>query len=255
MDVGLLQIDQPADCILVKNLKDFQVLETYIHGELVAQNGETRIPRSIETLEPINRFSIGEIEESEVALSAAGSSYQAICIEALDGQLITHKYEAELPIISGEVKSDVSQDILKIVVLNRYESKPAAVAFIKNMGFKKGAIASSVAHDSHNIVAVGVDDASITRAINEIIKVKGGISVVNEENVHVLPLPVGGLMSQTDGYEVAARYTHLDAEAKKLGSRLSAPFMTLSFMALLVIPSIKLSDKGLFDGDSFQFIG
>jgi adenine deaminase len=143
-------------------------------------------------------------------------------------------------------------------VVNRYQDAPVAKAFIKNFGLKHGAIASSVAHDSHNIIAVGVDDESIADAVNLIIKSKGGVSVADYSNPDlnlILPLPVAGLMSNEDGYKVAKMYTKIDAAAKQLGSRLSAPFMTLSFMALLVIPHLKLSDKGLFDADKFQFTG
>ena len=150
--------------------------------------------------------------------------------------------------------SDVEQDMLKMVVVNRYHAAPVAKCFIKNFGFTKGAIASSVAHDSHNIVAVGVDDESLVKAINLVIAERGGVSCVNDSTVKVLGLPVAGLMSADDGYKVADAYTAIDAMAKSLGSSLAAPFMTLSFMALLVIPHLKLSDKGLFDGDRFEFV-
>jgi adenine deaminase len=150
--------------------------------------------------------------------------------------------------------SDTERDLLKMVVVNRYHPAPVAKAFIKNIGLKQGAIASSVAHDSHNIVAVGADDESLCRAVNLIIEQKGGVSCVSEESEMVLALPVAGLMSQEDGYQVADAYTTIDAMAKSLGSSLAAPFMTLSFMALLVIPHLKLSDKGLFDGDAFALL-
>ncbi|RYF89312.1 MAG: adenine deaminase, partial [Chitinophagaceae bacterium] len=151
--------------------------------------------------------------------------------------------------------SDIKNDILKMVVVNRYHNAPIATAFIKNIGIKQGALASSVAHDSHNIVAVGVDDESICKAVNLIIQKQGGVSAVGHQQEMVLALPVAGLMSAEDGYKVAADYTAIDRFTKEeLGSNLTAPFMTLSFMALLVIPHLKLSDKGLFDGDSFSFI-
>ena len=175
-------------------------------------------------------------------------------IEALDGQLITNKL-----MLKGKEQdscwiSDASADILKMVVVNRYHNAPVAACFIKNIGLKEGAIASSVAHDSHNIVAVGVDDESIAQAVNLVIREKGGVSCYSANEAKVLGLPVAGLMSTHDGYEVAKAYTAIDALAKKMGSTLSAPFMTLSFMALLVIPHLKLSDKGLFDGDRFAFL-
>jgi adenine deaminase len=215
-------------------------------------------------------------------------------IEALDGQLITNIIFVQPKVVDGKIVSDVENDILKIVVVNRYNDAPVAKAFIKNFGLKKGAIASSVAHDSHNIVAVGVDDESICSAVNLIIENKGGIAahpgLPEGKETHAqpsllekifsstdssksealqrseapppegfgeatsLPLPVGGLMCAEDGYEVAKKYSEIDKIAKQLGSALSAPFMTLSFMALLVIPHLKLSDKGLFDGDEFRFI-
>ena len=167
--------------------------------------------------------------------------------------MITNKLIYELAVDHGNITSDTIDDILKIVVVNRYKDAPIAKAFIKNFGLKSGAIASSVAHDSHNIVAVGVDDESICKAINLVIAEKGGVSCVSNNRKSVLALPVAGLMSSEDGYEVAEKYAAIDREAKSLGSHLSSPFMTLSFMALLVIPHIKLSDKGLFDGDEFRF--
>jgi adenine deaminase len=139
-----------------------------------------------------------------------------------------------------------------MVVYNRYYAAPPKIAFIKNFGFKNGAIASTVAHDSHNIIAVGVSDSDIVRAINLVIQEQGGISCVNDNATKVMGLPVAGLMSLEDPYKVAADYTAIDLMAKSLGSKLGSPFMTLSFMALLVIPHLKLSDKGLFDGDDFK---
>jgi adenine deaminase len=175
-------------------------------------------------------------------------------IEALDGQLITNKLMLVPKTNDGYMVSDTERDILKIAVVNRYTDAVTALAFIKNFGLKQGAIASSVAHDSHNIVAVGVDDESLCRAVNLVIEQQGGISCVSPQASLVLALPVAGLMSAEDGYEVASSYTAIDAMAKSLGATLAAPFMTLSFMALLVIPHLKLSDLGLFDGDTFKFM-
>ncbi|MEJ7770229.1 MAG: adenine deaminase C-terminal domain-containing protein, partial [Chitinophagaceae bacterium] len=181
-------------------------------------------------------------------------------IEALEGQLITNRVQHTLEAFGGNLMGDVNSDLLKIAVVNRYNEAPVALGFIKNFGLKQGAIASSVAHDSHNIVAVGVDDESICRAVNLVIDQKGGISCVASPDAAdrstgiVLPLPVAGLMSAENGYKVASEYTRIDAMAKSLGSTLQAPFMTLSFMALLVIPHLKLSDKGLFDGDTFKLL-
>ena len=258
LPVGLLNPGDPADFILVKDLLNFEVTSTFINGELVAQNGISNI-KSVPT-NPINNFDCKKIEAD--ALTVSENEYPnknglIPVIEALDGQLITNKLMLTGSLQNGNWVTDTSNDILKIVVVNRYHPAPIAKAFIKNFGFKNGAIASSVAHDSHNIVAVGVDDASIAAAINLVIEAQGGVSVVNGANEtassKVLALPVAGLMSANDGFEVASTYTAIDLEAKALGSKLEAPFMTLSFMALLVIPHLKLSDKGLFNGDDFNF--
>lgn len=255
LNVGLLNKDDAADFIVVKDLISFNVLQTYINGELVAENGSTKL-RSI-PVKAINNFSIDTIDESAVKFTIDDFHImdgKIPAIEALDGQLITNKVLVKPKQVNNELISDIENDILKIVVVNRYSKAPVAKAFIKNISLKSGAIASSVAHDSHNIVAVGCDDASLARAINLIIEAKGGVSCVdNAGNERIVALPVAGLMSNDDGYKVAAAYTAIDKMAKALGSGLSAPFMTLSFMALLVIPHIKLSDKGLFNGDSFSF--
>jgi len=255
MEVGLLQRGDPADFIVVKDLRHFEVLQTYINGELVAENGVSNISSKKSTV--INRFDCKPISVPDLIYKKPKQE-QVEVIEALDGQLITNKYLQDSgSLLSTDVASLTSNpsiDILKIVVVNRYFPAQPAIAFIKNFGFKKGAIASSVAHDSHNIVAVGADDESLCHAINLVIEQRGGISCVNDETALVLALPVGGLMSNEDGYSVAESYTAIDAMAKDLGSSLAAPFMTLSFMALLVIPHLKLSDKGLFDGDAFQLV-
>jgi adenine deaminase len=176
-------------------------------------------------------------------------------IEALNGQLITRHLRMKPRLADGAVVTDVKRDLLKLAVVNRYSPKaPVAVAFIKGFGLKAGALASSVAHDSHNIVAVGADDASLCAAINLVIRARGGICAVGRGRRAVLPLPIAGLMSDQDGRVVARRYTALDAQAKRLGSRLDAPFMTLSFMALLVIPDLKLSDRGLFSARAWGIV-
>jgi adenine deaminase len=250
LDVGLLNEGDPADFIIVDNLKDFNVQKTYINGQLVAKNGKSLIqPVSIDI---VNKFAVNPKTASDFALKATAEHINVI--EALDGELVTNKITVKANIKDGFVVSDPGNDILKLTVVNRYEDVPPAIAFIKNIGLKVGAIASSVGHDSHNITAVGVDDESIAKAVNLVIENKGGLSVVTGNEAHVLPLPVAGLMSDQDGYKVAEEYTKLDKLSKDMGSKLNAPFMTLSFMALLVIPSIKLSDKGLFDGDDFKFI-
>lgn len=266
LDVGLLRPGDAADFVLLKDLRKFEVLQTYIDGKLVAENGKTLI-RSINPGEKrkavINNFSCSPKETSDFVFETshlnAGIGHNAQksitipVIEALDGQLITNRIELSID-VDKNIVSDTKNDLLKIAVINRYSDAVIAKALIKNFGLKQGAIASSVAHDSHNIVVVGVDDNAMCRAANLIIGERGGISCVSAEAEMVLPLPVAGLMSEEDGYKIAEAYTNIDAMAKSLGSSLSAPFMTLSFMALLVIPHLKLSDKGLFDGNAFKFV-
>jgi len=253
MNVGLLQPGDDADFIIVEYLKNFKTKATYINGELVAENGISKIKTKKAPV--INNFNCQKKYPKDFEIKI--SDYHGEVIEALDGQLITNKLSISPKNENEFCVSDVENDILKMAVVNRYNDAPVSIGFIKNFGFKKGAIASSVAHDSHNIIAVGVDDESICDAINLVIEKKGGVSVADSGNPafnQILPLPVAGLMSNEDGYKVAEMYTSIDAAAKELGSGLSAPFMTLSFMALLVIPHLKLSDKGLFDGDSFKLI-
>ena len=249
MNVGQLREGDPADFILVKDLIDFKIISTYIDGEKVAENGKTLI-QPIKN-EVINNFKTSLKTPEDFQLKAHGSKVRVI--EALDGQLITPEISGEILIQDGFAESNPDGDILKITVVNRYQDAPPAVAFIKNFGLKTGAIASSVGHDSHNIIAVGIDDESICKAVNLIIEAKGGVSAVSENQEGILPLPVGGIMSASDGYEVAAAYTSIDKLAKEMGATLNSPFMTLSFMALLVIPDLKLSDKGLFNGQKFEF--
>jgi len=249
LQVGQLRAGDPADFILVKDLEKFEVLATYINGEKVAENGKTLIQRVNNDI--INNFNCLPKTTKDFQIKSKGSKVRVI--EALDGQLITPASEGEILVREGFAESNLAQDILKITVVNRYEDASPAVAFIKNFGLKSGAIASSVGHDSHNIIAVGVDDESICRAVNLIIEAKGGVSAVNGNQEEILPLPVGGIMSAADGYEVAKAYTKIDRMAKDMGSPLNSPFMTLSFMGLLVIPDLKLSDKGLFSGEKFEF--
>jgi adenine deaminase len=251
MNVGLLDPGDAADFVIVKNLNDFEVIKTFINGTLVAENGVSKI--NAPTANVINNFNCNKKVVSDFRYKKKDVENITV-IEALDGQLITNKIFIDPKIENEFYVSDVENDILKIAVVNRYKDAPVAIGFIKNFGLKKGAIGSSVAHDSHNIIAVGADDESICRAVNLIIENKGGISCVDDNNEMILSLPVAGLMSNEDGYSVAEKYTSIDQAAKDLGSKLSAPFMTLSFMALLVIPHVKLSDLGLFDGDEFRLL-
>lgn len=249
LDVGLLQEGDPADFIVIDSLEKMNVLETWVNGEKIAENGHTLITSP--PVEKVNRFEVTPKTVADFSILAEPGMIRVI--EVLEGQLIT-KSKLEKPNINnGLAMQDVDRDILKITVVNRYENKAPAVGFIRNFGLKSGAIASSVAHDSHNIVAVGATDNELTRAVNLIIQNRGGVCVVDQKEEHILPLPVAGIMTDADGYLVAEKYAELDRLAKKLGSGLQAPFMILSFMALLVIPELKLSDRGLFDGNSFQF--
>ncbi len=251
LDVGLIKEGDAADFIVVKDLRSFEVAKTYINGLLVAENGESKI--QARTSKIINNFSCRRKQAADFEVAWKGETEIPV-IEALDGQLITNKLYLKPTLQKNSIISDTQSDILKIVVVNRYNDGPVAKAFIRNFGLQRGAIASSVAHDSHNIVAVGADDESICEAVNMLIDNKGGVSCVNEDTQLVVPLPVAGLMSNEDGYHVAQQYSMIDTAAKAAGCTLASPFMTLSFMALLVIPHLKLSDQGLFDGDAFKFV-
>ncbi|NOQ71954.1 MAG: adenine deaminase [Crocinitomix sp.] len=249
LDVGLLKEGDPADFIVVNNMTDLEVLKTFINGECVAENGQSNIlPIPFDCPNNFNT-------DFKVAadFKIASTSKKINVIEALDGELITNPIIATAKIEAGQIVSDLDNDILKIVVVNRYSNTKPAIAFIKNVGLKEGAIASSVAHDSHNIICVGVNDAMICKAVNAIIKEKGGVCAVSEKDEHVLGLPVAGIMSNNDGITTGGLYQKIDLRAKEMGATLHAPYMTLSFMALLVIPALKLSDFGLFDGSKFEF--
>ena len=246
--MGKLREGDAADFIVVPDLKEFNVEQTYINGQLVADNGTSKIPFIKNPI--INNFEINKVNPGDFRFS--NFSNKVSVIEALDNQLITNR--VDISIGDNQSPVNINNDILKITVVNRYVQHLPSLGLIKNFNLKEGAIASSVAHDSHNIIAVGVDDDSIYKAVNLIINEHGGISAVASGVEKVLPLPVAGLMSTEDGYQVARQYHEIDKMAKNMGSSLTSPFMTLSFMALLVIPSIKLSDKGLFDGEQFEFI-
>ncbi|MBK9569715.1 MAG: DUF559 domain-containing protein [Chitinophagaceae bacterium] len=252
LDVGLLREGDAADFIVVKDLEKFEVLKTFINGELVAENGVSNITTSKSGI--VNNFSCEKKEITDFEFPLTTSHSPLSVIEALDGQLITNRLSYEPKVSEGKILSDIERDILKIVVVNRYQNATVAKAFIKNFGLKQGALASSVAHDSHNIVAVGVDDECICNAVNLVIEHKGGVSFCNDDIDMIVPLPVAGLMSNEDGYKIAEQYSLIDKAVKEAGSTLGSPFMTLSFMALLVIPHLKLSDKGLFDGDHFRIL-
>lgn len=252
LDVGLLQVGDVADCIVVEDLKAFKNLQTYINGELVSYKGKSKI--STVDFEILNNFNTGKKNVSDFRFESNKSNQSKIrVIECLDGELVTNEIVENATIVNGNIVSNTNTDVLKMTVVNRYHNKKPSIAFIKNFGLKEGAIASSVGHDSHNIIAVGVSDEAICKAVNLLIENKGGICAVSDNNEKVVPLPVAGIMSDQNAETIGAQYAELDKMAKGLGSQLHAPYMSLSFMALLVIPSLKLGDKGLFDGDAFKF--
>ena len=252
LDIGLLRENDPADFLLVEDLDKLEIIQTIIDGNVVAKNNRSLIPHK--KIVAINNFTVHPKRAREFFIEHRYT--KAPVIEVLDGQLITKRIDWEIKTENHNLISDPESDILKIALINRYENRDPVLAFVKNFGLKKGAIASSVAHDSHNIVVVGVSETDISSAVNLLIANRGGISLVCEEDhiSEILALPIAGLMSGQRYDKVAEHYSKLDSLAKELGSELSAPFMTLSFMALLVIPEIKLSDKGLFDGTKFEFI-
>ena len=249
LDVGLLQKGDPADFIVIEDLEKFKVLATYINGVLVAKNG-TSFVKNV-PFDVLNNFNTDKKKISDFQYPS--TAHRIRVIEALDGELVTHQIEANSLIKMGNLVSNTSTDVLKMTVVNRYKNEKPAIAFIKNFGLKEGAIASAVGHDSHNIIAVGVSDEALCKAVNLIIENKGGVCAVTDSEEKIVPLPVAGIMSDKSAQEIGAAYATLDAMAKKMGSTLRAPYMTLSFMALLVIPALKLSDKGLFDGNSFTW--
>lgn len=234
----------------MKDLENFEILSTYIDGQQVFGDGKCQIPST--PTSTINQFVAAPIFADQLKVTAESETIRVI--EAIDGQLITHSKTFPGKVESGLVVSDVQRDLLKIVVVNRYRQSPPAIAFVHGFGLKSGALASSVAHDSHNVIAVGISDEDITAAINGVIETEGGLSFSTAGKTDVLPLPVAGLMAVDPCDVVAEKYTQLDGAAKAAGTTLRAPYMTLSFMALLVIPSLKLSDRGLFDGDKFDFV-
>jgi adenine deaminase len=250
LNVGLLQKSDPADFIVVNNLNDFQIMQTYINGKLVFDKGKTLIdPGNFESLNNLER---GHISENEIKVYS--SAKQMNVIRAYSQDLSTGRMVCTPKKDKNEILSDIENDILKIVVVSRYNNNNPVVGFIHGFSFKQGAIASSIAHDSHNIIAVGTNDLDIVNSINKVIELKGGIVACSGTELKYLQLDIAGLMSHENGEYVANKYTELDTLAKRFGSKLESPFMTLSFMSLLVIPELKIGDKGLFDVKKFDFI-
>jgi adenine deaminase len=250
LNVGLLQKGDPADFIITDNLETINVVQTWIDGECVYDNGKVMFKTGITP--PINRFNARSCDPVEFEVNA--DVLEQPVIVAYDGELITGRRMEKLLSENGKVLADPDRDILKIAVVNRYTKAEPAVAFIKNFGIRDGAIASSVAHDSHNIIVVGSSDEYMSKAVNLIMEARGGISAVTSVNSEILPLPVAGIMSDRPGEEVAAAYKKLSRLAREMGSELKSPYMLISFMALLVIPSLKISDLGLFDAEKFRLL-
>ena len=249
LGVGLLNVGDDADCIIVEDLKDFKTLETYIDGELVYGNDVSNIKHV--DFQNLNNFNTAKKEVSDFRFESDAKEIRVI--ECLDGELVTNEIIVDSTIENGNLVSNIETDVLKMTVVNRYKNEKPAIAFIKNYGLKEGAIASSVGHDSHNIIAIGVSDEAICKAVNLLIENEGGICAVSDTEEKVVALPVAGIMSDKNAETIGKQYSELDKMAKQLGSKLHAPYMSLSFMALLVIPALKLSDKGLFDGGKFEF--
>ncbi|NOQ14888.1 MAG: adenine deaminase [Methyloprofundus sp.] len=248
LSVGQLKVGDAMDAVELAGLHELKPLKTWISGAVVAEKGKSHI---VSTDTPAcNQFNARKVSATDFLISAVD---QVRVIKVFDGELLTEEWQTAASTEQGYLVPDTQRDILLLTVINRYQAKPPSIALIHGFGLQQGALVSTVAHDSHNIIAVAADIDSLCLAVNRIIDQQGGIAVAQQGKVDLLPLPIAGLMSDQDGDTVAARYTELDQAAKQLGSPLRAPFMTLSFMALLVIPELKLSDQGLFDGRSFQF--
>lgn len=251
LPVGLLKKGDPADFIVVDTMEQFNVLQSHINGNKVFDIKEgVLFPES--PIRNINQFVSHFINEDDLSVFVPGNVKKGKVIKCFDGELITDWFQIDV-VPNEEWRSDVQNDVLKIAVIDRYHNKPVSVAFIQGFGLKKGAIASSVAHDSHNVVVVGADDFSMVAAVNLIMENKGGLAIADTESQNILPLPIAGLMSNLEGKTVGTLYAGLETKARKLGASLKSPFMSLSFMALLVIPKLKIGDQGLFDGEKFEF--
>lgn len=248
LEVGLLRKNDSADFIIVDNFVDFNILKTYIDGKLVAENNKSLVEET--EVELVNNFKTEKVDIDDFKIFDEGRNVKII--NAISGELLTEMIIGRPKNVNDNLVSDVDNDILKIAVINRYEKKKIALGFIKNFGMKKGAIASSVAHDSHNIVVIGCSDEEMANAANMIINTKGGLVAWSSDNNICIPLPVAGLMTNIDGHKIAADYKALVSLSKEFGSTLNDPFMTMGFMSLLVIPKLKLSDKGLFDCEKFE---
>ena len=251
LPVGILQEGDMADFVVLNNLTEFNIIETYIDGKPAFSNNRILF-NHIETKE-INNFNRNtHITAKELLLEDKNCAIKVI--EAMDGSLLTSSFTSKLESADGYLKADSTKDILHISVLNRYQESKPVNGFINGFGLKNCAIASTVAHDSHNIIAIGTNPEILADSINELIDCKGGIVFVNGHNRYIIPLEFAGLMTNMDGQKVAHLYEAINTAVSASGCKLKAPFMTMSFMALLVIPELKIGDKGLFDINSFDFV-
>jgi len=250
LDTGMLRKGDKADFIIIDNPDEFNVLETWINGKKVYDGKNILFESPV--VSPLNNFNSTPVKPGDINLSQKAGKVRVI--DAVDGELVTGVYEWEIKERKGSLRPDTDKDILKIVVKDRYKDSKPSVAFVKGFGLKKGAFASSIAHDSHNIIAVGADDRSICRAINRVIEMTGGLVVCDQDKCSDIPLEIGGIMADVPCGTMAERYDKLTNIVQHMGCQLKSPFMTLSFMALLVIPELKLGDRGLFDVNKFEFV-
>ena len=251
LEVGLLQKNDLADFIVIDNFENFNILKTIINGKVQFENNEIQFSNT--SFNEINNFNAKPISISDITLSKTSNNKFNV-INCFDGDLFTKRSIETIKTKNNTFISNTETDILKIVVYNRYNESKPIIGLIKGFGLKKGAIAQSIAHDSHNIIAVGTNDNDITNAINKIVENKGGISLADDNNILDIKLEIAGLMTNKPVKEIAEKYEFITHKTIELGSKLKSPFMTLSFMALLVIPEIKIGDKGIFDGVKFKFI-
>lgn len=252
LNTGLIAPGKAADIVITDNLEDFNVKEVLISGKVVAREGKTLF--SVKPLEFQSSFKIDSKKPDDFEIISGKKEEKVRVIRTIEGQLITEESEAILPVSDGKIKSDIENDILKIGVLERYGHKKMTNAFVQGFGLQEGAIASSVAHDSHNIIVVGTNSQDMAGAVNKLVQNNGGLVATSKGRFYSLNLPIGGIMSTKTAEEVALKLETLNNALKDMGCKLSSPFMTMSFMALLVIPKLKISDRGLFDVEKFEFV-
>lgn len=256
LNVGSISVGKRANFVLIDNFNDFNILKTFVGGECVYEDGKVLFDAPVAELENTFELSDKTPEDFDVKVDMENGTVRVRVIKVMDGSLITDQTIKELEVKDYIVQENVDRDILKLAVVNRYGGDTVANGFVKGFGIKGGAFASSVAHDSHNIIVVGTNTRDMAKAVNLVKENQGGLAVVSQKRdiKESLELPLAGLMCNDDVETVALKLKNLQNILKVLGCELKAPFMTMSFLALLVIPSLKLSDKGLFDSDAFEFV-